>query len=146
MFRVSFKHVLERVDWTRDLHFHTRTTIDTLDYSGTDINSGSKVVIAAAGEKKRELGTSLPTEFTLPQGFSDPKIAMPGVLVIQVGSWQLAVGSLEQHLKTSDFGLETSFPLIVLADNSDFTAKTLNNFLWVTFTRSNPSHDIYGVD
>jgi 3-polyprenyl-4-hydroxybenzoate decarboxylase len=95
---------LERVDWTRDLHFHTRTTIDTLDYSGTDINSGSKVVIAAAGEKKRELGTSLPTEFTLPQGFSDPKIAMPGVLVIQVGklaSWLLE--SLEAISK--NFGL-----------------------------------------
>lgn len=141
-----FKHILERVDWTRDLHFHTRTTIDTLDYSGTDINSGSKVVIAAAGEKKRELKTTLPTEFSLPEGFSNPKIVMPGVLVIQVGSWQLAVSSLEKHFQTSDFGLRTSFPLIILADNSDFAAKTLNNFLWVTFTRSNPSHDIYGVD
>ena len=26
-----FRHVLERVDWKRDLHFQTRTTIDTLD-------------------------------------------------------------------------------------------------------------------
>jgi 4-hydroxy-3-polyprenylbenzoate decarboxylase len=54
-----FKHVLERVDLTRDLHFHTRTTIDTLDYSGTDLNSGSKLVIATAGNKIRELGTEL---------------------------------------------------------------------------------------
>ncbi len=29
------QHVLKRVDWTRDLHFQTRTTIDTLDYTGT---------------------------------------------------------------------------------------------------------------
>ena len=29
-----FRHVLERVDWRRDLHFQTCTTIDTLDYSG----------------------------------------------------------------------------------------------------------------
>jgi 4-hydroxy-3-polyprenylbenzoate decarboxylase len=36
-------------------------------------------------------------------------------------------------------------PLIVLADDSSFTAATLNNYLWVTYTRSNPSHDIYGV-
>lgn len=143
-----FKHILERVDWTRDLHFHTRTTIDTLDYSGTDINSGSKVVIAAAGEKKRELGTTLPTEFTLPEGFSNPKIVLPGILVIQVSSWQLAVDNLEKYLllQTNNYQLSTIFPLIVLCDNSDFTAKTLNNFLWVTFTRSNPSHDIYGVD
>ncbi|MCG3164631.1 MAG: 4-hydroxybenzoate decarboxylase subunit C [Bacteroidia bacterium] len=142
-----FKHVLERVDWTRDLHFHTRTTIDTLDYSGTDLNSGSKVVIAAAGEKKRELGTSLPSDFTLPEGFSSPKIAMPGVLVIQVISNQLSVIGLEKHFSlNTDYRLPNTFPLIILADNSDFVAQNLNNFLWVTFTRSNPSHDIYGVD
>ncbi|MEM9992244.1 MAG: UbiD family decarboxylase, partial [Bacteroidota bacterium] len=44
-----FRHVLERIDWTRDLHFHTRTTIDTLDYSGTGWNEGSKVVMACCG-------------------------------------------------------------------------------------------------
>src|SRR5262249_48053872 len=44
-----FRHVLSRVDWRRDLHFQTCTTIDTLDYSGTGLNEGSKVVIAAAG-------------------------------------------------------------------------------------------------
>ena len=27
-----------------------------------------------------------------------------------------------------------------------FTAATLNNFLWVTFTRCNPSHDIHGIN
>ena len=44
-----FRHVLERVDWRRDLHFQTCTTIDTLDYSGSGLNEGSKVVIAAVG-------------------------------------------------------------------------------------------------
>ena len=47
--RASSRHLLERVDWTSDLHFQTRTTIDTLDYSGHGLNQGSKVVIAAAG-------------------------------------------------------------------------------------------------
>ncbi|MFN0202835.1 MAG: 3-octaprenyl-4-hydroxybenzoate carboxy-lyase, partial [Bacteroidia bacterium] len=28
----------------------------------------------------------------------------------------------------------------------EFTAAKLNNFLWVTYTRSNPSHDVYGVN
>ena len=55
-----FRHVLERVDWRRDLHFQTNTTIDTLDYSGTSLNRGSKVVVAAAGAKKRELPTEIP--------------------------------------------------------------------------------------
>ena len=37
------------------------------------------------------------------------------------------------------------FPLVVLVDDSEFTAATLNNWLWVTFTRSNPAADVYGV-
>ena len=37
------------------------------------------------------------------------------------------------------------FPLVVVVDDSTFTARTLNNFLWVTFTRSNPAADIYGI-
>jgi 4-hydroxy-3-polyprenylbenzoate decarboxylase len=36
-------------------------------------------------------------------------------------------------------------PLILLVDDSQFTAATLNNFVWVAFTRANPSHDIFGV-
>src|SRR5262249_57845002 len=44
-----FRHLLERLDPQSDLHFQTRTTIDTLDYSGTGLNEGSKVVIPAPG-------------------------------------------------------------------------------------------------
>ncbi len=36
--------------------------------------------------------------------------------------------------------------IIVIADDSAFVSNTLNNFLWVTFTRCNPSHDMYGID
>ncbi|MBU4400075.1 MAG: UbiD family decarboxylase, partial [Planctomycetes bacterium] len=48
-----FRHILERVDWRRDLHFQTCTTIDTLDYSGGRLNEGSKAAIAAAGRPIR---------------------------------------------------------------------------------------------
>src|SRR5262249_9679552 len=48
-----FRHLLERVDWRTDLHFQTATTIDTLDYSGSGLNEGSKVVIAAVGPQRR---------------------------------------------------------------------------------------------
>lgn len=141
-----FKHVLERVDWTRDLHFHTRTSIDTLDYSGDGLNSGSKVVIAAAGEKKRDLGTSLP-ELNLPDGFRNPKIVLPGIIAIQANKYLQADVSVKEILQlTSSLMHHTSFPLIIVCDDSDFVAKNLNNFLWTTFTRSNPSHDIHGVD
>jgi 4-hydroxy-3-polyprenylbenzoate decarboxylase len=39
----------------------------------------------------------------------------------------------------------TDFPLVVLVDDSDFTAHSLKNWLWVTFTRSNPAADIHGI-
>jgi len=140
-----FTHVLERVDWTRDLHFHTKTTIDTLDYSGTSLNSGSKVVIAAAGEKIRELNREIPGDISLPDGFSNPKVVLPGILAIS-GPKYMDENTAKKDIDTlSNHQLE-GFPLILLTDDSDFVAKTLNNFLWTTFTRSNPSHDIHGVD
>ena len=155
-----FRHVLARVDWRRDLHFHTNTTIDTLDYSGEGLNMGSKVVIAAAGRPMRELRSELPGELKVPDGFSNPRIAMPGVLVIQgplaktVLSTQYSVPRAQQEQQTGPSEIErlcntidanTPFPLIVLVDDSDFTARALNNFLWVTFTRANPAADIHGV-
>lgn len=147
-----FKHVLERVDWTRDLHFQTKTTIDTLDYSGSGLNSGSKVVIAAAGEKKRELAKELPQDFDLPEGYSNPKIVAPGIMAISGSKYMdessevARIEKLSHYLKEKRQSKLEGFPLIVLADDSDFVARNLGNFLWVAFTRSNPSHDMHGVD
>jgi 4-hydroxy-3-polyprenylbenzoate decarboxylase len=144
-----FGHALERVDWTRDLHFQARTTIDTLDYSGTGLNAGSKLVIAAAGSKKRELARTVPEHFPLPEGYATPALAMPGVLVLQ-GPLFSDYAKVEQEMQTFTAFLEErchldGIPLIVLVDDTEFTARNLRNFLWVTFTRSNPSHDVHGV-
>ena len=35
---------------------------------------------------------------------------------------------------------------MVIVDHSDFAARTLDNFLWTTFTRSDPATDIYGIE
>ncbi|MEO1448243.1 MAG: UbiD family decarboxylase [Bacteroidota bacterium] len=143
-------HLLRRADWRRDLHFQTRTTMDTLDYSSEGLNDGSKVVIAAAGDPIRELSTALPVDLRLPDGFSEPRIALPGVMTVQGPAYQdmqsgeRQAEQLAAGLANVDLG--SGLPLVVLVDDSDFTARKLNNFLWVTFTRSNPSHDIYGVD
>jgi 4-hydroxy-3-polyprenylbenzoate decarboxylase len=77
-----FQHVLERFDPRRDLHFQTRTTIDTLDYSGSDWNSGSKLIWAVRGAKRRELTTELPADFTPPEGFAAPHFIAPGILAV----------------------------------------------------------------
>src|SRR5476651_219046 len=70
------KHILQRIDLTRDLHFYTNTTIDTLDYSGEGLNSGSKVAITVAGDIKRELWNELPAGFSLPKPFEVFKMVM----------------------------------------------------------------------
>ncbi|HMP29755.1 MAG TPA: UbiD family decarboxylase, partial [Saprospiraceae bacterium] len=143
-----FDHVLQRVDWRRDLHFHTNTTIDTLDYSGNGWNAGSKVVIACRGEKLRSLGKDVPSVSSI-QRIIDCKLARPGVLALQIKPWQSyqqAQKEVEEIANTLKTWNLKDFPLIVLCDDAKFIGATLNNFLWVTFTRSNPSHDIYGVD
>ena len=142
------RHLLERVDWTRDLHFQTRTTIDTLDYSGTGLNEGSKVVIAAAGAKRRDLSTEIPGNLVLPDELKNPRVALPGILAVEAppnntpGEAETAQ-RLTAALESADRA--KGFPLILFVDDADFTVRTLNNLLWVTFTRSNPSHDVYGV-
>ncbi|MEX2172810.1 MAG: UbiD family decarboxylase [Pirellulaceae bacterium] len=139
-----FQHWLKRVDWQRDLHFHTNTTIDTLDYSGTGLNRGSKVVIAACGPAIRELPNELPGDLRLPAGFSNPRIALPGILVVQGPKSKVQKSESEQALDLGPWTLDT-FPLVVVVDDSDFASRSLNNFLWATFTRANPAADIYGV-
>ncbi len=143
------KHVLQRIDLTRDLHFYTKTTIDTLDYSGDGLNSGSKVAVAVAGAVKRELWNELPGGFNLPRPFETYKMVMPGVLAIEVpkniknSDLPIVLEILDEHLTGADLD---GMPLMVFCDDAGFTAQSINNFVWVTFTRSNPSHDIYGID
>jgi 4-hydroxy-3-polyprenylbenzoate decarboxylase len=141
-------HVLERFDPVRDLHFQTKTTIDTLDYSGTGLNSGSKVAIAAAGARRRDLWRELPADLDLPRPFGNAKLAFPGAGVLDAPPFTTheraaqEIGALERELhgRTLD-----GLPLLVLSDEAAFTAQTIDNFVWVTFTRSNPSHDVHGV-
>jgi 4-hydroxy-3-polyprenylbenzoate decarboxylase len=39
-----------------------------------------------------------------------------------------------------------NFPLWVITERADFLAQAWENFLWATFTRSDPATDIYGCD
>jgi 4-hydroxy-3-polyprenylbenzoate decarboxylase len=148
-------HLLARVDWERDLHFQTCTTIDTLDYSGSGFNEGSKVVIAAVGPARRELPTALTgavAGMSLPAGFGQPQVALPGVLAVQGPAWQ-GEATAGKDRAVERFAAELTrdhplcrFPLVVIVDDSEFAARSLGNLLWVTFTRSNPAADIYGVE
>ncbi|RYF21731.1 MAG: UbiD family decarboxylase [Flavobacteriales bacterium] len=141
-------HMLERIDLEKDLHFYTNTTIDTLDYSGDGLNAGSKVVFAAAGQKRRDLMRILPTDFSLPIGFQY-KIAIPGMLAVSAPAYLSTADAASdiELLKNALSKFELSdLPLIVVCDDANFTAENINNLVWVAFTRSNPASDIDGVN
>lgn len=148
------KHMLERVDWKTDLHFQTQTTIDTLDYSGSGLNAGSKVVIAAAGPVRRQLPQEVPPNFSLPKEITNAHIGLPGILVLQSPSINSEQRTNSQQQVTIIDKLQqqcgpshpiNQFPLVLLVDDSEFTTRSLNNLLWTTFTRSNPAADIHGI-
>ncbi|NOY40245.1 MAG: UbiD family decarboxylase [Planctomycetes bacterium] len=163
--RAFIGHVLERADWTRDLHFHTHATVDTLDYSGAGLNAGSKVVVAAVGRRRFELATTIPADLQLPDGFRNPRIVMPGILAIEgprcaAPSFDHDV-SVEARSSSRDevaspmrrfaasFDRSSSinnFRWVIVVDDSQFFAESLGNFLWATFTRTNPASDLYGIE
>lgn len=146
-----FKFILERINLQRDIHFYTNTSIDTLDYSGTSLNAGSKVVIAAYGSKLRELSANIPAVISESHVFTDAAIIIAGIMAVSTkpfSTYENTIIELEEisdKLK-NDISQLKGIQMIVLCDDPSFVADTLNNFLWVTFTRTNPSHDIYGVD
>jgi 4-hydroxy-3-polyprenylbenzoate decarboxylase len=165
--RPFFAHLLERVDWRRDCHFHTETTIDTLDYSGSGFNTGSKLVVAARGPAIRGLPHEIPSGMALPDGFRNPRVCLPGIVAVAgprieprprldaesdaaiwsgtaAAAWAADVERLVNAIGP-EHGLR-GFPLVVVVDDSDFAARSLENFLWLTFTRSNPAADVHGVD
>ncbi|WP_026702621.1 UbiD family decarboxylase [Salibacterium aidingense] len=143
-------YILERIDLHRDLHFQTKTTIDTLDYSGEALNRGSKVIIAAYGDKIRELCSETPSVLDQAEGFTRPALMMPGAAVVEGPAFtdEKTAGQECQTLADTiqaDGGL-SSCPMIIVCDDRDFFTASLRNFLWAVFTRSNPSHDIHGVN
>jgi 4-hydroxy-3-polyprenylbenzoate decarboxylase len=143
-------YILERIDLHRDIHFYTNTTIDTLDYSGTGLNTGSKVVFAAYGDKKRDLCTETPDALKELPNTENARLVLPGVVAIRgpkFSNYSNAKKELQALCTTiQEKGSMPSCPMIILCDDSHFISKSIKNFLWATFTRSNPSHDMYGVN
>ncbi len=147
-----FKHVFERIDLSRDLHFYTKTSIDTLDYSGNDLNQGSKLVMAAYGKQKRELSLIIPVELNTCEFISKPALMMDGVIAIMLTPFTNYSNAKLEIKKLSDWiekRKEKFNGVVQIIIYDDFVFKpasdNLNDYVWITYTRSNPSYDIYGV-
>lgn len=137
-FRAVLVHLLERVDWSRDLYVFGRLSMDTLDYAGPEVNKGSKGVLLGMGEKIREL----PRAFTgpLPAGVARAEVFVPGCLVLE-GSGFAQDQELAARLPR-DPAL-AGWPLVVLVDDAREATRSTPRFLWTTFTRFEPAGDIH---
>ena len=149
-----FRHMLERTDFTRDVHFLTRSTTDTLDYTGTALHEGSKLIWLAAGPRRRSLAVAVPVGLSLPEGFGFPNISAPGILLLAGPPHRGKRGEADPRMEYLALHLERTpglghalhgLPLLVVVDDVAFCAAHWENFVWAVFTRSDPATDIYGV-
>lgn len=134
-------HVLERVQWERDLFIFANVSQDTLDYTGPSVNKGSKAMLMGLG---KDTIRELPREFQgeLPLGLSKPRAFLPGTLVVQGVPYEedenlalRAAGSDELH----------GWPFVLLVDNTEEATCSMQEFLWTFFTRFEPAADIHGA-
>lgn len=135
-------HILERVQWDRDLFIFANVSQDTLDYTGPSVNKGSKAMILGLGkEKLREL----PQTFTgtLPPNCSRPMAFLPGTLILQGTSYRESPGLAGDIAATESLA---SWPVVILVDNTNEATCSMQEFLWTVFTRFEPAADIHGSD
>lgn len=136
-----WQHILERIQWDRDLFVFANVSQDTLDYTGPSVNKGSKAMMMGLGREKQR---DLPADFTgtLPENCQRPKVYLPGTLVVQGADYQSSPGlgsDLASHPGVKDW------PVILLVDSTEEATCSLQEFLWTFFTRFEPAADIYGA-
>jgi UbiD family decarboxylase len=139
-FKPLFEYILERVDWASDFFIFDRTSFDTLDYASGKINHGSKAMLVGVGEKKREL--ALEFHGGLPVGIHKARVFCGGCIVVE-GTEYAKDKTLAERIAIS--GNFNDFQTVVLHDKIEYADAT-DKFLWATWTRFNPSTDIYAKE
>jgi UbiD family decarboxylase len=140
-FKELWTHVLERVDWSRDLFVFANVSQDTLDYTGPSVNNGSKALLMGLGKEPRNI---LPLTFTgdLPRGCGKPSPFLPGTLVVEGVPYD-DDRQLGQRL-AGHAGL-ADWPVILLVDSTDAATANMQEFIWTFFTRFEPAADIHAA-
>jgi UbiD family decarboxylase len=137
-FKGVLEHVLERARPETDLYVFSNLSMDTLDYTGPEVNKGSKGVLLGLGAPVRTLAREFKGD--LPPGVTEAVAFCGGCLVV----------SGPAYSDDPDFagrlarGIE-GWPLVVLADDARATASSTTRFLWTTFTRFEPAADLHSA-
>ncbi len=136
-FKNLFEHILARVDWRRDLFIFSQTAFDTLDYASGKINHGSKAILMGVGEAKCQLAREFSGE--LPAGIRAAELFCGGCLVVEGDSYE---ADKELAARIAASGKFDDWQIVVLHDDVRF-ARSVDKFLWATWTRFDPASDIY---
>lgn len=133
-FKTLFRTILERFCPSQDFIIFPYSSQDTLDYTGPELNMGSKAILMGLGPPIRILQDQL--EYRLPNQIKNPKVFCPGCLVIEI----------EPSVKIEElynFSELQEWPIVVISDNATKTSSNKTSFLWRVFTRFEPASDIY---
>jgi 3-polyprenyl-4-hydroxybenzoate decarboxylase len=140
-FRATLEHILARSNPETDLYVFSNLSMDTLDYSGPEVNKGSKGVWLGLGDPVRDL----PRIFSaaeLPPGVTDVLVFCGGCLVVGAPGYASEPGAAARLASHPAFA---GWPLIVVSDDARRAARSPMNFLWTTFTRFEPAADIHAA-
>ena len=138
-FKATLEHVLARCEFETDVFIFANLSMDTLDYTGPQVNEGSKGVMLGLGEAKRPLKGEF--SGSLIQGVKSAKVYCRGCLVLGVEA--SAKGDTELPQRIADSDEFRDWPMIVLVDDAEVASRSDMNFLWTTFTRFEPAADVY---
>jgi UbiD family decarboxylase len=141
-FKAALEHILARTHVETDLYVFSNLSMDTLDYTGPEVNKGSKGVWMGLGDPVRHL----PREFTagaMPAGAADVRVYCGGCLVVQAPPYEQETDAATRLAKEPAFA---SWPLVVLSDDAARATRSDMNFLWTTFTRFEPAADITAAE
>ena len=139
-FKTLFEYILARVEWESDFFIFDRTSFDTLDYASGKINHGSKAMLVGVGDAKRELKREF--NASLPVGIKAAKVFCGGCIVLEGTEYEKDKTLAERVARANNFN---DFQIVVIHDSLEFADAT-DKFLWATWTRFNPSTDIYAKE
>ena len=141
-FRATLEHLLARTHPETDLYVFSNLSMDTLDYTGPEVNKGSKGVWLGLGNPVRDLPGEFRPAVPPPSDVTDVRVFCRGCLV--VGGRRYAEDP-DAATRLASHPAFAGWPLLVLTDEPARAARSAVNFLWTTFTRFEPARDIHAA-
>lgn len=139
-FKSVLTAVLERCCMETDVFVFSNISLDTLDYTGPDINRGSKALLLGTGDARHQLASAVPESWRNPL-FGQARLFVPGCLVVKGPAYSENDGIPELLVEQGEV---KPYRLVILHDDPADAVRDTASFLWNVFTRFEPGGDVYG--